>query len=123
MPVHVEVHQDRTTVAGPAYRVATSVTYATGISTSIFVYDTTTGLFSHCSTVWDLEAYPDTRAAAQAALLPYYRQPSATVDYTTVDVATEAAAYILARIDSLVTVLSDTQVGFEGSDDYTYEDA
>jgi len=122
LTVHVEVHQDRTTEVGPVYRVSTSVTYATGISSSIFVYDTTTGLFSYCATVWDLEVFPETRAAAQAALLPYYRQVSAIVDYTTVDVAIAAAAYVLARVDSLVSILTDAQTGFEGSDDYTYED-
>jgi hypothetical protein len=122
MTVHVEVHQDRTTEVGPIYRVATSVTYASGISRSVFVYDTTTGLFAYVATVWDLEYYPDTRAAAQATLLPYYRQTAATVDYTTATIAIEAAAYTLSRIDTLVSVLNDTQVGFEGSDDYTYED-
>jgi hypothetical protein len=120
MSVRIDVRQIRTTETGPLYRVTTMVTYVTGIDRNVFVYDTTTEEFSHVAAVWDIETYPTSRSAAQEAELSYYRQSTATVDYTTVAVASAAAAYTLARIDSLAQLYTTTQDDFEGSDDHTY---
>lgn len=121
MTVRVEVHQERSVIEGPLYRVLNTVTYSTGITSSIFVFDTETALFSHVATPWDIEQYPATRVEAQENLVDYYRQASATLDCDTVSAASEAATYVLSRVESLVNLYDESQVEFEGVDDHIYE--
>lgn len=120
MTVRLEIHQARTVEAGPEFRVATSVTYASGINRNIFVFNTETEDFEHVATVYDMERWLTDRDAAIEATDNYYRKDEAIVGYDAQDTAIEAAAYTLERIEYLANQYNLMRTEFEGTDDYTY---
>jgi hypothetical protein len=121
MTVRIEIHQDRTVEAGPAYKTKTYVLYAAGISRDIFVFNTETQEFSHVATAWDIENLPNNRQSALLDDVNYYRQGEAETSFGNVGTAEESAAYIVARIEYLVNQYATLSESFEGSDNYTFE--
>lgn len=122
MTIRIEVHQARTILEGPVYRTKTNVTYASGIDSSIFVFDTETQVFSHVASVWDMENYPTNHPDAIAADSLYYRQSSCQKDNNFAVSAAEFAVYTLGRISSLAKAYATATEDFEGEGDYTFTD-
>jgi len=120
MSVKIEIHQVRSVVEGPLYRVNTSVVHAIGIDRGIFVFRMDTQEFSHVATTWDMENYPDNLAEAQATPFEFYRQTSCVKDYEDAEVATQFAAYTRSRIDWLAKQYAIMQEEFVGEGDYEY---
>lgn len=120
MSVRIDVDQNRTVEEGPLYRVETLVTYNTGIDRNIFVFNTETEVFEHVATPWDIDNRPISRDQAILDDSNYYRLAAATKDHSTVDEATEFAAYTLSRISSLAQDYELTSSTFEGSATYSY---
>lgn len=120
MTVQIEIHQTRTTLEGPTYRVETNVIYALGIDRNIFVFDRDTQVFSHVASVWDIENYPANYQEALTADLDYYRAAECSKDYTTAPEALEFAVYTRGRVQSLVNEYEVVTEDFEGEGDYTF---
>jgi len=120
MNVQIDIHQERTVEPGPLFRVKTETVYTFGIDPNIFVYDVDTDRFSHVATVWDMLNVGVDRTLAQYNLEPFYRRPSAIVDYTPQSVAIDAAAYTVARVESLALLYDQMNTLFVGDDDYSF---
>lgn len=84
MAVQFSLHQVTSILPGPLYRVHNEVTAATGAEMEVFVFTTSTQTFSHYATVADVNLYPRTLAAAQAADKAFYRAASVRRDWPTV---------------------------------------
>jgi hypothetical protein len=121
MTVHIEIHQDKTVIEGPVYKIKTSVVYVSGINRNIFVFNTETQEFSHVATTWDMENLPDNRNDALLNDADYYRQSEAETLFENVDTAEAAALYTVARVEYLAKQYSTLSGSFIGSEDYTFE--
>lgn len=119
MTVQIDLHQERTLVDGK-YRVDTRVTYASGIGSEIFVYDTELDVFVHVATVWDMVNTGTDRALAQVDRQPYYRKAYATVDYDDQVRALAFAAYTKERVQLLALLHDQLNTEFLGEEDVTY---
>ena len=120
MTVRLEIHQARTVEEGPEFKVATSVTYASGINRNIFVFNTETEDFEHVATVYDMEQWLADRDDAIEAGDNYYRKDAAIVGYEVQETAADAASYTLERIEYLANQYNLMRTTFEGAGDYTY---
>jgi len=121
MTVKIEIHQSRTVVAGPLYRVFTEVVHSIGIDRKIFVFNKDTEEFSHVATTWDMESLPGSLAEAQASSeIEYYRDNHCTKDYEDATDAAAFAVYTRGRVEYLVNQYAEMQTDFIGEGDYEY---
>jgi hypothetical protein len=120
MNVQIDIHQERSVVVGPLYRISTQTVYSYGISPDIFVHDVETDSFSHVATVWDIINVRDNKTLAENNLEPYYRKASAVVDYSDQTTATDAAEYTVGRVESLALLYDQMNTDFVGSDNYSF---
>lgn len=119
-PVRITVEQERISIADNTYQVTTTVTETLGIAEEVFVYDTITETYQHVATVFDMDNYPATQAAAEDAGIPYYRLSEAVQSSIYLANAENAAAYTLLRIGLLQDAYYEYRTAFEGTDSHTY---
>lgn len=119
MTARIDLKQTSTIEEGPVYRVVNEVTYAENIPREVFVMNAETQLFSHVATVWDFQAYPDTRDQALLDSVGYYRADSCTKDFDTLQTATSFKSYTKGRVEWVVADYDEANNVFEGVDDYT----
>lgn len=118
--VLIEVKQVRTVLEGPAYQVDTDVVRTQNIDQNIFVFNTTTDAFEYVATAFDMQTYPNTKNQAELDGKAYYRGKQAVVQYDDESVATEAAAYTLARTQHLAREYQTVSQDFVGTITRTY---
>jgi len=118
MTVSFSLRQITSVETGPLYRVANSITAATGANSSVFVYKTITQGFSHYATPADMEAYPTSYAAADTDGLAFYRQTSVTRDWETIEQMNSDVSLTQSRIQLLASQLA-VQQGALASDTTT----
>jgi len=97
------------------FQVADTVTAATNIVTTVFVYDVGTSLYHHIASASDVQTFPNTRAAALIAGQPYYLQSSATLTFTSLAAAQAFDALIAEKFKSLCVEYLALQTGFVGT--------
>lgn len=120
MNVQIDIHQEKTVEPGPKFRVSTATVYTYGVDANIFVHDVESDVFSHVATVWDIMNVPTDRTVAQINLEPFYRKPSAVVDFDSQDMAIEAANYTVARVHLLALLYEQMNSEFVGEEDYSF---
>ena len=97
------------------YQVVDTVTASTNIPLEPFVFTVSTELFNRVATVYDMDTYPNTRAAAVTAGLDYYRLAEVTALWPDLDEAREFADGLAERLKSLVVEYAAAIVLFEGT--------
>ena len=122
MTVRIELRQTRSLESGPLYRVNNEVIYASGIQKAIFVFTVVDEEFSHVAYPYDMVNVPVGKEAAASAGNNFYRQATVTRDYESVDDATEFAVHSRERVDLLADTYAYAVDGFQGEDDFVYED-
>jgi hypothetical protein len=120
MTVQVDIHQERTVEEGPIFRVTTSVTYSSGIDSTVFVHNADTDVYSHVATVWDMAHVPDDKVLAQLNLGGYYRSSTAVQDFDDQEDAIAGATYTESRVGLLVHSYNLMSTVFAGEDDASY---
>jgi hypothetical protein len=120
MNVQIDIHQERTVVEGPKFRVSTYTIYTFGIDPNIFVFDVETDTYSHVATVWDMINVRADKIIAQVNREPFYRKDSAIVDYDNQVTAIDAAAYTTERVGSLAYLYEMMNSEFVGEDDHSF---
>lgn len=106
MEVSFSLRQIATAHDGPIYRVKNQITSATNASPSVFVFKTATQTFSHYASVADMDTYPDSYAAAVAAVAAFYRLTEVTRDWDTVAERNADVDLSRARVQALASDLS-----------------
>lgn len=107
--VTYKLHQATSIEAGPLYQVKNEVLEAVGSSAAVFVYKTDTKAFSHYATVADLEEWPDSYESAVQGSKDFYRQPSVTRGWKTIEEMNKDLAVTLARVRGLAQELGAVQ--------------
>jgi len=112
-------HTQTRTTAGGFYRVADTVTSATGIPSQVFVFRTTDQEFSRVAAVDDLLELPDTLEAAVAEGCAYYRTAAMSRDYESMATAADFAAALKRDLKYLVIEYNKAVTLFLGTDTET----
>ena len=97
------------------FQVSDTVTAATNIGAAVFVYRVDTSAFDHVATAGDMQAHPDTRAAAVTAGDAYYRQANVTTSFQALADAVSFAAILNLRLKQLCTEQNLFLNGFLGT--------
>lgn len=115
MTISIEYEEERSIEAGNLYQVKQEVTAATGISTSIFVFNTEDETFSRVATVYDIEKITSTsKSEAETAGEDYYRSDTVTRAWESLDTAIEYSNYNRTRIQWLIDEYDSFTGSFEG---------
>jgi len=93
------------------YQVVNTVTAASGISKSVFIYRQADDGFDHVSDIRDL-AYPLVNTPG----VDYYRLDNATREFDNVAVALEFANHVKKRITDLLAIYTPEAAAFAGSE-------
>lgn len=120
MTTRLDLKQTRTVDEGPAYKVKNEITYASGIPSQVFVFETETQEFSNVASVWEVMNLPVGYDAAYAAGSERYRMSVAEVGYDSIDTAELFAAHVQSRVDGLLKTFVDYTDEFAGVSTYSY---
>jgi hypothetical protein len=104
----------------PVYKAENEVVATEGVPLALFVFSVDTEEYNHVASVYDLEAYPDSRAQAITDGVDFYRQPAATREYDNITDATTFATHVRSRLNFLAQDYPKTQDEFVGSETYTF---
>jgi hypothetical protein len=104
--VSFTLHQLTSIVAGPAYQVVNTVTAATDASLAAYVFQTSNQQFNHYATAADMDQWPDTYEKAQVTNAAFYRLPTITRTWDTVEDMNEDLDVSLRRLQSLADELN-----------------
>jgi hypothetical protein len=91
------------------YQVVNTVTAAVGASPAVYVFETTTQRFVRYASAGDMEQYPDSLELAQVLGFPFYRLPTVTRTWETVQLMNADLATSLYRLQSLADQLNAQQ--------------
>lgn len=96
-------HTQTPAVIGGAspYQITDTVTAATNISTSVFVYRVDTSAYDHVASVQDMNLYPTTRAQAVTDGKEFYRQTSLISAFASIATATSFALELRSSLQLL----------------------
>lgn len=112
MAVTFQLHQVTAiaaTTGGATYTVTNTITAATGADINVFCYDAITGVFDHYASAADMNLYPTSQAAAQAASLPYYRLATVQRVWTAVADMVADVNDTLSRVQLLANEIAAEQ--------------
>lgn len=107
MPVFT-LQQDTLAING-AYQVTNTVTNAVDADVYVFVFNATTGAFSHYASVADVVEWPITKELAQVMGLPYFRASKLVRTWTEFDDAQDDVIDTANRVQSLADELTAFQ--------------
>jgi hypothetical protein len=120
MSVSITLSQVRTIVdqggGSVKYRVANQITGAEGVTLALFVNDVDPDDYSRIASLYDLNAYPESRNEAINLGLDYYRRPDATQDYDSLEDALHFAAVVKQQLGYLAMTVAEAQDAFPGSE-------
>ena len=121
MTVEISIKQTRETVE-TGYQVKTEVTFVSGISDHIFVFNTETDEYEHVAIPYDIYTYPETRAEAISSGAAYYRKTEVTVEFPQLNTAQAAAEYTANRVGYLTHLYGSATNDFIGTSTYTFSE-
>ena len=101
------------------YQVSYIVIASEGLPLALFTYKVEPNEFSHPSTVYDLDAYPENRDEAINLGLDFYRTFEVTRQFEDITDATQFASVTRSRLTSLTAALPITEALFVGKETYT----
>jgi len=104
----------------PVYVSENIIEASEGIPLALVVFAVETSAYSHVASTHDILTYPDTRAAAVAAGLDYYRQVAVTREFDNLTDAQDFALHVRSRLQFLSNDYPATTDDFVGSATYTY---
>lgn len=128
--IHVRLTQATRTGApgGPglppvlSYEVSAEVTGASGITSSLFVYDVSDDTFSHVATLQDVLSLPESKADARDLGFSFYRRPTMTAAYAAKSVAAAAAQQTAIRLQRVNKDWQAQEPGtFDAVSEVTYD--
>jgi hypothetical protein len=97
-------------LAGQAqYTVTNQILSSVGVDPAVFVFYTTTGIFSHYANPADLNNYPNTLQDAQALSAKFFRQPLLTRTWSTIDQMQDDLSMTQSRLQRLLNSLNELQ--------------
>lgn len=119
MSVSITLVQKNTTVTNPttgapSYTSDNEVPATLGIPLQLFVFNTTTGEYSHVAATADVEAYPVGQATAVTQGKPFYREAKVVRTFTNILDAQAFADHVKQRMQYLTNeypVAQDTFLG------------
>jgi hypothetical protein len=114
-PVHIKAQFVRSLPSEGIYRVQLDIIDVINIDFDVLVFSTEHDTFSHVATVYDMETYPATRVAAQAANLAYYRWRGATLNFIRLQDATDFESITRNRLKLLADKWSSIVDDFSGT--------
>lgn len=120
MTTRLDLKQTKTVDEGPVYKVKNEITYASGIPSQVFVFETETQEFSNVASVWEVMNLPVGYDAAYAAGSERYRMSVAEVGYESIETAALFAAHVQSRVDGLLETFVAFTDGFEGVTTHSY---
>lgn len=91
------------------YTVTNQITSSIGIDPGVFVYSLASGSFSHYATAADMSLYPDGAPAAAAAGVRFYRCPTLTRVWATINQMQEDLLMTQIRLQRLLNEISQLQ--------------
>lgn len=103
------LNQVTSIVGGPRYQVVNTVTAATDASLAVYVFETVTQRFSRYAAAADMEQLPDSLEQAQVLGFPFYRLPTLTRVWDTVQRMNADLSTSLYRLQSLADQLNAQQ--------------
>jgi len=121
MPTTITVEQENTVIEqvdGVLYQVSYKVVASVGIPLALFTYKVEPDGYSHPSTVYDLDAYPENRNDAVTQGLEFYRAPEVVKQYGDIADAIKFAQVTRSRLTALTAALPLTQANFVGKETY-----
>lgn len=101
------------------FQISFVITASEGLPLSLFTYNATTGEFSHPSTVYDLEAYPDNQNEAINLGLDFYRDFEVTRQFDNITDAIQFAVVTRSRLTNLASAQPLVESTFVGRETYT----
>lgn len=123
----IQVNQEQLAESVPApqrvqYRLRLSVVDAVDIEPELFVHRTLDGVFINVATVYDLNAYPPSKAEADAAQALFYRTRAMDVTFTNERVASEASAHFQRKLKQVVKDYGAVApISFGGVETFVYD--
>lgn len=97
------------------YRVQVDVIDAVNIGFDVLVFNTTNDTFSRVASIYDLETYPVSKAAAESINAPYYLDRGAQLNYFTIRDATGFEAVTRERLKILAVAHASVVDAFAGT--------
>jgi len=123
MSVTITVEQENTVVETTPgevrYQVSYKVIASEGISLALFTFKVEPDGYSHPSTVYDLDAYPEDRNEAINQGLEFYRAAEVVRQFEDLTDAIQFASVTRSRLTALTSDLPVTQAEFVGQETYT----
>jgi hypothetical protein len=121
MTVKVDVTQERTSQE-TTYDVRTTVTFVSGITDHIFVFNAETEVFSHVAVPYDIYNYPESKLEADNAGLHYFRKTEVIQSFDALDVAQAAAEYTIERVSYLTQQYGSATNQFVGTSNFSFSE-
>lgn len=104
---------------GPLYQVKFEVPASTDAPLALFVFDVADDSYSHPATLYDIEAFPESKEAAISAGLDCYRQNAVTQQYEELTKALDFVSVTRRRLRHTMAELDLKGVDFAGTYEYT----
>jgi hypothetical protein len=104
---------------GPLYQVKFEIPASTEAPLALFVFDVSDDAYSHPATLYDIEAFPESKAEAISAGLDGYRQSAVTQQYEELTKALDFINVTRRRLRHTMAELDLKGVDFAGTYEYT----
>lgn len=106
-----------------AYEATATVAACNGIPAELFVFDTSSQVYSHVASVRDLTELPGTYGDAEANGSSFYRQNSATQRFDRTAGVVEFVSYVKNAVRTTNAAWGKTQPEVVGLDEYVVYDS
>lgn len=104
---------------GPLYQVKFEIPASVEAPLALFVFDVSDDTYSHPATLYDIEAFPESKAEALSAGLDCYRQSTVTQQYEELTKALDFINVTRRRLRHTMAELDLKGVDFAGTYEYT----
>lgn len=104
---------------GPLYQVKFEIPASEESPLTLFVFDVVDDAYSHPATLYDIEAFPETKEAAISAGLDCYRQNNVTRQFDELTKALDFVSVVRRRLRHTMAELDLKGVEFAGTYEYT----
>lgn len=123
MSTTITVEQENTIVESTPgevlYQVSYKVVASENLPLALFTFKVEPDEYSHPSTVYDLDAYPESRNEAINQGLEFYRAAEVVRQFEDLTDAIQFASVTRSRLTALTSALPQTQAEFTGLETYT----